>query len=375
MAVHKPKWFSETHVMVSTAPTCGLTKGGRLLKEVDPITAKRVQVVDPETGGMVDAVNDRLLTDAEALASLSGVPKDMGALPDTLNFVPNEKVSLSCAVPAYYDHRYEDHFKRSLLSDDSLAGFTSATLKELLDAGKVTIRGGHGSPSQEQRIGEIPYIKVSDLRAGLVNINPTNRVPKAVAEAFWRGTSSGLRAFDLICPERTSKNIGDFCVLMPGQERVLITKEVIVLRPGPNADFDTFYLLWAMTLKIVRDQWRRVIFMQTNREDVGKRYLEISIPVPPDRKRADEVSKPFKAYYETLAEARGSLQSYLAASNSHHFFVSGAEEPEVTDEAIGEEVDDIVSDLTPAELERHQSQDQVTAPRGRGRPKRARLPE
>lgn len=28
MAIHKPSWFSETHVMVSTAPTCGLTKGG-----------------------------------------------------------------------------------------------------------------------------------------------------------------------------------------------------------------------------------------------------------------------------------------------------------------------------------------------------------
>ena len=375
MAVHKPKWFSDTHVMVSTAPTCGLTKGGRLLKEVDPVTAKRVQVVDPETGGMVDAVNDLLLLDAEALAHLSGVPTDMSELPDTLNFVPNDRVSLSCAVPAYYDHRFEDHFKYTLLADGEFESFTSATLKELLEAGKVTIRGGHGSPSQEQRIGEIPYIKVSDLRAGLVNINPTNRVPKAVAETFWRGSSSGLRAFDLICPERTSKNIGDFCVLMPGQERVLTTKEIIVLRPGPKADFDTFYLLWAMTLKIVRDQWRRVIFMQTNREDVGKRYLEISIPVPPNRERADEVSKPFKTYYETLAGARGSLQSYLAASGSHHFFVSGAEEPEVTDEAIGDEDGDIGSDPVSAKMETRSSEDAVTSPRGRGRPKRIRLPE
>ena len=166
-----------------------------------------------------------------------------------------------------------------------------------------------------------------------MNINPTNRVPRAVAEHFWRGGTSGFQPFDLISPERTSKNIGDFCVLMPGQEQVLATKEVIVLRPGPKADFDTFYLLWAMTLKIVRDQWRRVVFMQTNREDVGKRYLEISIPVAPTRARADEVSKPFKDYFETIAKARTELQSYLAANNSHHFFVSGAEEPDLGDEA------------------------------------------
>ena len=372
MAVHKPKWFSKTHVMVSTAPTCGLTKGGRPLNQVDPMTAKRVQIVDPETGGMIDAVNDRLLADAEALVRLSGVPKDMKALPDTLSFVPIEKVSLDCAVPAYYDHRYGDHFEQALKSDDSFAGFTSATLQDLLSSDKITIRGGHGSPSQEQRIGEVPYIKVSDLRAGLVNINPTNRVPRAVAEQFWRGPHSGLRAFDLICPERTSKNIGDFCVLMPGQEQVLTTKEIIVLRPGPKANFDTFYLLWAMTLKIVRDQWRRVVFMQTNREDVGKRYLEISIPLPPDRQRADTVSKPFKAYYEALAEARGSLQGYLAASKSHHFFVSGGEEVEVADEEIGQKLQGTDVDIVLPEPRTPRDRKQLPASSDRGRRKQAR---
>jgi len=332
MAIHKPKWFSDEYVMVSTAPTCGLTKGGRLLNKVDPLTARRIQVRDPETGEMVDAINDQLLEDMQALAGLKGLPTAKDVLPDTLNFVPTDKVSADCAVPIYYDHRFHDHFVSALATDPSFSGFSSATLGQLLNDGMVEIRGGHGSPSQEQRIGEVPYIKVSDLRAGFVNINPTNRVPRAIAERFWRRKSSGLRAFDLVCPERTSKNIGDFCVLMPGQEHVLMTKEVIILRPGPKAQFDTFYLLWAMTLKIVRDQWRRVIFMQTNREDVGKRYLEISIPLAPDRRQADEVSKPFKDYYETIASARSELQRYLLQSGGHHFFVSGAEEAELVDE-------------------------------------------
>ncbi|KQV73022.1 hypothetical protein [Rhizobium sp. Root1220] len=332
MAIHKPKWFSDDYVMVSTAPTCGLTKGGRALKKVDPLTAQRIQVVDPETGGLVDAVNDQLLEDMEALAALKGLPTTEDKIPDTLNFVPAKDVSVGCAVPIYYDHRYGDHFHTELKNDPTFKGFTSETLGALLKDGRLLIRNGHGSPSQEQRIGEVPYIKVSDLRAGLVNINPTNRVPRAVAEKFWRASSSGLQPFDLICPERTSKNIGDFCVMMPGQEQVLTTKEVIVLRPGPNANFDTFYLLWAMTLKIVRDQWRRVIFMQTNREDVGKRYLEVAIPVPPTRQRADELSKPFKTYYEKLAEARSGLQAYLNENKTHHFFVSGAEEPEITED-------------------------------------------
>ncbi len=336
MAVHKPKWFSDEYVMVSTAPTCGLTKGGRLLKKVDPVTGLRIQTKDPDTGAHVDVINDRLLDDMHALTKLKGAPKSTASLPDTLSFVPASKVRMSCAVPAYYDHRYEDHFRAALTSDKNLSGFSAATLEELQDSGVITIRGGHGSPSQEQRVGDVPYIKVSDLRAGHVNINPTNRVPRAIAESFWRGSSSGLLAFDLVCPERTSKNIGDFCVLMPGQERVMMTKEVIVLRPGPKADFDAFFLLWAMTLKIVRDQWKRVVFMQTNREDVGKRYLELSIPIAPDAKRAAAVSKPFRDYYTKIAEARVGLREYLATNGQHHFFVSGAEADEAEGAAVEE---------------------------------------
>ncbi len=49
----------------------------------------------------------------------------------------------------------------------------------------------------------------------------------------------------------------------------------------------------------VRQQWKRVVFMQTNREDVGARFLEIEIA--PNRERADEVSAPFRDYYMTMS--------------------------------------------------------------------------
>lgn len=314
--------------MVSTAPTCGLTKGGRLLPLVNPETGKRVQEPDVETGELVDAIDDQLRTDMEAL-------RDGGSTP-TLRYVPADSVSMRTAVPTFYDRRFDDTF------DEAMAGerfetFTSRTIGEMVDAGLLAVRNGHGSPTQSVRVGTVPYIKVSDLRAGLVNINPTNRVPLAVAQQFWKGTTSGLQEWDLVCPERTSKNIGDFCMLMPGQEQVVTTKEVIVLRPGPKANFDAFYLMWALSLSIVRDQWRRVVFMQTNREDVGERYYEIRIPVPRDRSHADEVAAPFKAYYEGLATARQGLREYLELYDDHHFFLGTAAESVVDIAAVEED--------------------------------------
>ena len=117
-----------------------------------------------------------------------------------------------------------------------------------------------------------------------------------------------------------------------------MTKEVIVLRPGPEADFDSFYLLWALSLKIVRSQWKRVVFMQTNREDVGKRYHEIRLPVPPDRQTAERVSQQFRDYFTQLAKARTTLHEYLSGSNDHHFFVSGAEPDAIDDDEAAAEL-------------------------------------
>jgi len=325
MALHKPWWFSEDSVMVSTAPTCGLTKGGRLLPLIDRKTGNRVQVKDPETGELVDAVNDRLLDDMEALVE--------GRTTDTLRFIPRDSVSMRTAVPIYYDRRFDEAFHEAM-ETERFDGFLSATIGDLLKEGLIEIQNGHGSPSADQRVGEVPYIKVSDLRAGLVNINPTNRVPYNVAQKFWRGGKPDLRAFDLLCPERTSKNIGDFCVLMPGQEQVLLTKEIVVMRPGKKANFDAFYLLWAMTLKIVRDQWRRVVFMQTNREDVGKRYLEISIPIPESKEAGEAASEVFRTYFLTVAKARENLAAYLSDVGDHHFFLSGTEPPEEQDDGV-----------------------------------------
>ncbi|WP_255315503.1 recombinase family protein [Trueperella pecoris] len=192
-----------------------------------------------------------------------------------------------------------------------MKGFTVKTLGELIKQGLILKKAGHGSPSADRRGGHISYIKVSDIRAGQVNINPSNLVPTIVAEKFWRGSSSGLKAFDLITPIRASKNIGEFAVLMPGQEEVVLTKEMLILRAAPKAPVDNFYLLWALSLRVVRQQWDRVVLMQTNREDVGLRYLEIEIPWPDTEDRGAEVSVAFRDYYRGIDALRQTFLNHL----------------------------------------------------------------
>ncbi len=295
---YKPTWFRDGAVFVSYAETVGINKDGHTLYVVDSSTGRRTTTID-----------DGVSADIEALVD--------GGKARTGRWVPDAEFTVP--VPTYYDTRQNNALEE--LVGKKFSGVTLRTLGDLVAEGGVTARAGHGSPSQDVRGGGVPYIKVSDIRAGQVNINPTNMVPKVVAERFWKGTTSGLKAYDLITPVRASKNIGDFAMLMPGQEDLVVTKEVLILRPGPSSPVDSFYLMWALSLSSVRDQWKRLVFMQTNREDVGKRYLELVIPWPDGANAARDLSKEFRAYYEGIERVRRKFVTAVESGGDHALFL------------------------------------------------------
>lgn len=296
----RPSWYRDGKVVVSSAARCGINKDG-----IDRV------IVDDEKHVGID---DDLYADVLAIRNGKKTPTTGAVALDTV-------LDLWRAVPTHYDTTSTKSFEKAM--SQRWPDWESLTLGQVIDRGWVTRRDGHGSPSKDLRQGEVPYIKVSDLRAGLVNVNTTNMVPIETARALWRGEESGLRALDLLSPERASSNIGEFCMLMPGQERIVLTREVIVLSVAPSAPFDAFYLLWALSLRVVRDQWRRVIFMQTNRDDVGHRYREIMIPIPADKKEAHAVSKDFRDYFSGLARLREKFATALDAEGLHHFTLTG----------------------------------------------------
>lgn len=305
--VHRPNWFQGERIFVSYARTVGINKDGDTLFTVDHETGKRSSVVDNRVAGDVSA----LLDEDETTPTSRWINRN----------------DFGHAVPYYYDDRQSAALDE-MLATPGFEHFESRSLGGLVEQGLVERRHGHGSPSQDLRGGTVPYIKVSDIRAGQVNINPTNLVSDQVAQRFWRSNDSGVRPFDLVTPIRASSNIGEFAIIMPGQERMVLTKEVLILRATDTAPVDNFYLLWALTLKVVRAQWKRIVFMQTNREDVGNRYLELEIPWPKDGNIGATASADFRNYYTGLDRLRKNFVSALEQSDLHHvFFGEAGSEP------------------------------------------------
>ena len=135
--------------------------------------------------------------------------------------------------------------------------------------------------------------------------------------------SFAIAPFELITPSRTSQNIGLWAVVMPWQTRVVFTKEFLRLRVSPYDQQDSLlsglnyaYLLYVMSLKVVRDQYNYLVLMQTNREDLGNRWREVIIPIRRDG--FAEWATPVQKYIEStvaIQEARQEIFNSTGNSN------------------------------------------------------------
>lgn len=303
---------SKSRVVFLNPRTCGIYKDGGPRFKTDLATGRRTAEIDNELKDHVDIY-------------IAGRTSP-GISSQTIKRV----FSTGILVPTYYDSRYDE----AIVNVAKRLGTKTVTLGELIDNHTLNIRSGHGSPSNDQRAGHIPYVKVSDIRGLRINTNPTNLVSEIVARRFWRGISSGLQAWDLITPNRASSNIGEFAILLPGEEQIVVTKEVFVMRVMDNTKLDPFYLLWALSLKAVREQWRRIALMQTNREDCGNRHREILLPLPKNKAWAIKKSQPFREYFQTIAIARNKFVECIKNDSNSYVANVLSQAPDLSDQAI-----------------------------------------
>ena len=197
-------------------------------------------------------------------------------------------------------------------------GCALMSIGDLVQYGDLEYTMGHGSPhGQFKGKGTVPYIKVSDIKNWRINENPKYFIPEEIAGRLRR--SRYLKSFDIVIPTRASKNIGLGAVIMPWQTGVVLTKEIAVLRCTSESPVSPWLLLVLLSLRVVNNQFRFLVQMQTNREDLGKRLLELRIPVPKDNTVRLQWEQPAEDYFRTQVSARESYATLLGNLDASHF--------------------------------------------------------
>lgn len=271
-------------------------------------TKKGLPLFQDEQGTITTTIDDELTAATEVIVRGHPVTPE-----EERYFMPVPQIEArrrGILSPTYY---WRKPYQVALAEFCARNNCATLSLGELVDQGQISIRPGHGSPpSRYHGHGTIPYVKVSDIKNWRVIENPSFYVPEDLAKKTWGLKGPDIEPFELITPSRTSQNIGMWAIVMPWQTRMVFTKEFLRLRIQPSErqgtpleGLDFAYLLYVMSLKVVRDQYEYLVLMQTNREDLGSRWREIIIPIRRDNLAA--WGAPVRKYVEgtvAIQEAR-----------------------------------------------------------------------
>ena len=307
-------------------PYCRAKTSILVLKKAKPRTGHRIIGMLTESYGQDKKGNPLFRLDAEGsrTAMLDDEMSEAAALlrsrskqENKLRFTFEQRSACKAGVltASYY---WREPYLRALDVFAQENECCLASIGELIENGELTHTMGHGSPhGQFKGKGDVPYVKVSDIKNWRINENPRYFVPEETAGRLRRDRK--LEAFDIVIPTRASKNIGLGAAVMPWQTRVVLTKEIAVLRCASRSRVSPWLLLVMLSLRVVNDQFRFLVQMQTDREDLGRRLFELKIPVPKDDVVRKRWEQPVEDYFRAQVGARESYRALIDNLGASHF--------------------------------------------------------
>ena len=169
-------------------------------------------------------------------------------------------------------------------------------LGDLVRDGVIQAWDGHGSPSAaEKGMGEIPYIRASDIVNWEMYRNPTTGIDEETYERLTR-QKPPVETEDVIFVRRGSYRIGTVAMASPRDLRVLMMRELLTLRvvAENNYGMTPHYLMALLSSHDVQKQLRRLTFIDTTLPNIGERWRELRLPLHLDREQASRMSETVK---------------------------------------------------------------------------------
>jgi type I restriction enzyme M protein len=186
------------------------------------------------------------------------------------------------------------------------------SIQQLINEKIITFFDGHGSPEAENKgRGDVPYIRVSDIVNWEIYKDPTSMIPEGVYQDFLTPKKE-LKPKDILYVRRGSYRIGGVAMVSPFDTKVLLTREILVLRvarPENQYDIDAYYLLYLLSHRLVALQTRNKVLIETTLPNIADRWKELKLPIHASSADRQDVSVRMKSVIESKWEALKKIEA------------------------------------------------------------------
>ena len=262
---------------------------------------------------------------------------------DHLGFlVKSNETRNNILVPKYYNPELDDYIKGLTKTHDMVL------IGDLVDDKVLSLATGVEPGKMAYGTGRIPFIRTSDLSGWEIRADYKHGVSKAIYHELSSGAD--VQAGDILMVRDGTYLIGTSAVVTESDLPMLFQSHIFRIRVEKPGKLNPWLFFACLNTPVVKRQIRSKQFTQDIIDTLGKRILELRVPVPKDAAEQKRIVKETQHIVETRIALRNRATALVKD-------VEGvSEEDEMVDDSGEDEHDAEIARARAREIKRDPKQ-------------------
>jgi len=209
-------------------------------------------------------------------------------------------------VPRYYDSSTDAELKSTVTS----LGAGIMSLGELVESRMIEITKGHEVGSEAYGTGDVPFVRTSDIVNFEINSDPTFGVSEEIYEKY--GPLQRIRPKDILLVVDGRYRIGSSAMVHEGYAKCVVQSHLRIIKVNESAPFDAYGFFLLLNSREAIHQLRNLVFIQSTLGSLGKRLMELRIPMPSETEAWVERVEAFRESLDSRGASLARLREMTA---------------------------------------------------------------
>jgi type I restriction enzyme M protein len=219
--------------------------------------------------------------------------------------LPSSAILHHILVPRYYSPEIKAEITR--LSRD----YEFVTIGELVKKRALSLDTGIEIGKMAYGTGTIPFIRTSDFSNWEIKADFKHGISEGIYDSL--KCKVDVQAGDILIVKDGTYLVGSSAIVTEYDLPMLFQSHIYRMRIHKADVIDPWLLFALLNTPVVRLQVRAKQFTQDIIDTLGKRLLEIAVPIPHDKARAEAISRDCKRIIETRIKLRAEASAMVAA--------------------------------------------------------------
>jgi len=283
-------------IFMAIARRVGHDKNGKIIFKMDK---QGNYVVDSEGNKIID-------DDLPIIASKYREFKSGNLWPSRFGFtVRLSEIRNHIFIPSYYDPETAQKLKQL----EKTGKYKLVSIEKLVKQGLISVKRGHEVGSKYYGMGDVPFVRTSDIVNWEIKIDPIKSIPEEVYQQYKKRQDIGEN--DILLVTDGTFLIGRTAIVTSIDKKIVIQSHITRIKCLKPEKLHPYLLLYLLNTEIVQKQIEEKTFVQATISTIGERLYEIIIPIPTDNDAVAKIINEVSEIIKMKVEARMRMENII----------------------------------------------------------------